>query len=131
MPISALLATPRPGWLRSAPCSPSSPPSPASPTPTRTPSRLRRRRPLRSGRCSSARSSPSARPDLVRLLAWSTIAQAGWVVLPLAALTTVGHRASVAYALTYAAAGLVAFVVATAVRTPRRGAGIGARPAAY
>ncbi|MBK8730708.1 MAG: hypothetical protein IPM00_15615 [Tetrasphaera sp.] len=55
--------------------------------------------------------------DLVRLLAWSTIAQAGWVVLPLAALTTVGHRASVAYALTYAAAGLVAFAVATAVRT--------------
>ena len=55
--------------------------------------------------------------DLVRLLAWSTIAQAGWVVLPLAALTTVGHRAAVAYALTYAAAGLVAFAVATAVRT--------------
>ena len=53
--------------------------------------------------------------DSVRLLAWSTVAQAGWVVLPLAALTSAGHQASAAYVLTYAAATLVAFAAVTAV----------------
>ena len=47
--------------------------------------------------------------DATRLLAWSTVAQAGWVVLPVAALTRDGIRASAAYVLVYAVATLVAF----------------------
>jgi NADH-quinone oxidoreductase subunit N len=47
--------------------------------------------------------------DPSRLLAWSTVAQAGWVVLPLAALTDAALRASAAYALVYATATVVAF----------------------
>ncbi|MFN8046350.1 MAG: proton-conducting transporter membrane subunit [Dermatophilaceae bacterium] len=54
--------------------------------------------------------------DVVRLLAWSTIAQAGWVLLPLSALTAAGHRAAAGYVLTYAAASLVAFAAVSAVR---------------
>lgn len=53
--------------------------------------------------------------DPVRLLAWSTVAQAGWVVLPLAALVTDGLVASGGYLLAYAIATLVAFSVVTAV----------------
>ncbi|QKE83766.1 proton-conducting transporter membrane subunit [Arthrobacter sp. NEB 688] len=49
--------------------------------------------------------------DPVRLLAWSTIAQAGWVVVPLTAVSTAGLRASAAYVVTYAAATTVAFAV--------------------
>ncbi len=58
----------------------------------------------------------------VRLLAWSTVAQAGWVLLPLAG--AVGHgrapgavSASVAYLLAYVTATLTAFAVV--VRTAR------------
>ena len=47
--------------------------------------------------------------DATRLLAWSTVAQAGWVVLPVAALSSSGSRASAAYVLVYAVATLVAF----------------------
>lgn len=47
--------------------------------------------------------------DPTRLLAWSTVAQAGWVVMPLAALSAAGLRASAAYVLTYALATVVAF----------------------
>ena len=47
--------------------------------------------------------------DSTRLLAWSTVAQAGWVVLPVAALTADGIRASAVYVLTYAVATVVAF----------------------
>ncbi len=47
--------------------------------------------------------------DPTRLLAWSTIAQAGWVVVPLTALTDAGLRAAAAYVLVYAAATTVAF----------------------
>lgn len=47
--------------------------------------------------------------DAVRFLAFSTIAQAGWVLLPLTALTELGSRAAVGYVLTYAAATTVAF----------------------
>lgn len=54
--------------------------------------------------------------DAVRLLAWSTIAQGGWVLLPLTALTAAGHRAAAGYVLTYAAASLVAFAAVSAVR---------------
>jgi NADH-quinone oxidoreductase subunit N len=56
----------------------------------------------------------------VRLLAWSTVAQAGWVLLPLAG--AVGHgrvpgavSASVAYLLAYVTATLTAFAVVARV----------------
>ncbi|KQZ89282.1 hypothetical protein ASD62_08155 [Phycicoccus sp. Root563] len=49
--------------------------------------------------------------DPVRLLAWSTVAQAGWVVLPLSVATTQADQASGAYLLAYVVATLVAFVV--------------------
>ena len=49
--------------------------------------------------------------DPVRLLAWSTVAQAGWVVLPLSVATTRAEQASGAYLLAYLVATLVAFVV--------------------
>lgn len=57
--------------------------------------------------------------DPVRLLAWSTIAQAGWVVVPLTAVSAAGLRAAAAYVVTYAAATTVAFAVVarTGVRT--------------
>ncbi len=47
--------------------------------------------------------------SLTRLLAWSTVAQAGWVVLPLVVLSADGARATTAYVLTYAVATVVAF----------------------
>ena len=53
--------------------------------------------------------------DSTRLLAWSTVAQAGWVVLPVAALTADGLRASAAYVLVYAVATLVAFAAVAVV----------------
>ena len=49
--------------------------------------------------------------DPVRLLAWSTVAQAGWVVLPLSVATAAAEQASGAYLLAYLVATLVAFVV--------------------
>lgn len=49
--------------------------------------------------------------DVVRLLAWSTVAQAGWVVLPLVAVSASGTRAAATYLLTYVVATLVAFAV--------------------
>jgi NADH-quinone oxidoreductase subunit N len=55
--------------------------------------------------------------DVVRLLAWSTVAQAGWVVLPLVSISALGVGASATYLLTYVVATLVAFaVVAVTVR---------------
>ena len=56
--------------------------------------------------------------DPVRLLAWSTVAQAGWVVLPLATLAPEGLAAAGGYVLAYAIATLVAFTVVTMVTTP-------------
>ncbi|HVD64390.1 MAG TPA: proton-conducting transporter membrane subunit [Lapillicoccus sp.] len=47
--------------------------------------------------------------DVVRLLAWSTVAQAGWVVVPLLSVSSFGSRAAAAYLLTYVVATLVAF----------------------
>lgn len=47
--------------------------------------------------------------DVVRLLAWSTVAQAGWVVVPLLSVSAFGTRASAGYLLTYVVATLVAF----------------------
>ncbi|MEW1954655.1 proton-conducting transporter membrane subunit [Terrabacter sp. NPDC080008] len=49
--------------------------------------------------------------DVVRLLAWSTVAQAGWVVLPLVSISALGVAASATYLLTYVVATLVAFAV--------------------
>jgi NADH-quinone oxidoreductase subunit N len=52
---------------------------------------------------------------VVRLLAWSTVAQAGWVVLPLATVSTAAVHASGAYLLAYAVATLLAFAVVAAL----------------
>lgn len=53
--------------------------------------------------------------DATRLLAWSTVAQAGWVVLPVAAVSATGLRAAAAYVLVYAAATVVAFAAVAVV----------------
>ena len=62
--------------------------------------------------------------DVVRLLAWSTVAQAGWVVLPLVSISALGVGASATYLLTYVVATLVAFAVVAvdAARPARQGA---------
>ncbi|MEP7192424.1 MAG: proton-conducting transporter membrane subunit [Actinomycetota bacterium] len=52
---------------------------------------------------------------VVRLLAWSTVAQAGWVVLPLAAVSSAAVHASGAYLLAYVLATLLAFAVVAAL----------------
>ncbi|WP_295701161.1 proton-conducting transporter membrane subunit [Lapillicoccus sp.] len=58
--------------------------------------------------------------DVVRLLAWSTVAQAGWVVLPLISVSSLGARSSAAYLLTYLVATLVVFTaVAVTIRGSR------------
>ena len=55
---------------------------------------------------------------VVRLLAWSTVAHAGWVVLPLATVSSAAVHASGAYLLAYVLATLLAFsVVAALVQT--------------
>lgn len=57
----------------------------------------------------------------VRLLAWSTVAQAGWVILPLAGAGKDGHAAgaaagaAIAYLAAYIAASLLAFSVVAIV----------------
>lgn len=61
--------------------------------------------------------------DPVRLLAWSTIAQAGWVLAPLAMLTPRGVASSVGYLLVYAVGTLAVFTVAAAVHTASEGSG--------
>ena len=60
--------------------------------------------------------------DPVRLLAWSTIAQAGWVILPLAAVSGLGLAAAAAYVLAYAIATLVVFGVVAIVHARPHGA---------
>lgn len=52
---------------------------------------------------------------VVRLLAWSTVAQAGWVVLPLATLSSAAVYASGAYLLAYVLATLLVFAVVAAL----------------
>ena len=52
---------------------------------------------------------------VIRLLAWSTVAQAGWVVLPLAAVSSAAVQASGAYLLAYVLATLLAFAVVAAL----------------
>lgn len=51
----------------------------------------------------------------LRFLAWSTVSQAGWVVLPLATVSSRAVRSAAAYLLVYAVATLVAFIVVTAL----------------
>lgn len=53
--------------------------------------------------------------DAVRLLAWSTVAQAGWVLLPLASLSSRAASAAGSYLVVYVLATLLAFVVVMAV----------------
>jgi len=62
--------------------------------------------------------------DPVRLLAWSTVAQAGWVVLPLSAMSARSVPASAGYLVAYVIATLVAFAVVHVVASapPARGA---------
>lgn len=64
-----------------------------------------------------------AADDPVRLLAWSTVAQGGWVLLPVAVLGPEGIAAAVTYLLVYAAATLAVFAVAAAVHSGQEGAG--------
>jgi NADH-quinone oxidoreductase subunit N len=61
--------------------------------------------------------------DVVRLLAWSTVAQAGWVVLPLVSISALGVGASATYLLTYVVATLVAFAVVAVTVRERSGGG--------
>ncbi len=49
--------------------------------------------------------------NTVTLLAWSTVAQAGWVLLPLVSLSSRATRAAGGYLAVYAVATLLAFVV--------------------
>lgn len=53
--------------------------------------------------------------DALRLLAWSTVAQAGWVLIPLATLSARAAQAAVSYLVVYLAATLLAFVVVLAM----------------
>ncbi|MDN5794623.1 MAG: NADH/ubiquinone/plastoquinone [Intrasporangium sp.] len=66
--------------------------------------------------------------DVVRLLAWSTVAQAGWVILPLVSISALGQRSAGIYLLTYVAATLVAFAVVarTVQEVGARGRGMAA-----
>lgn len=59
--------------------------------------------------------------DTVRLLAWSTVAQAGWVLLPLANLSAAGAAGATGYLLALVVATLVAFSVVRVAEL--RGAG--------
>jgi NADH-quinone oxidoreductase subunit N len=52
---------------------------------------------------------------VLRLLAWSTVSQAGWVVLPLATLSAGALEASTAYLLAYVVATLTVFAVVAAL----------------
>ncbi|WP_109473981.1 NADH-quinone oxidoreductase subunit N [Ornithinimicrobium cavernae] len=53
--------------------------------------------------------------DLVHLLAWSAVAQAGWLMLPLASLSSRAVHAAGGYLAVYVVATVLAFVVVTAV----------------
>ncbi|HLS45875.1 MAG TPA: proton-conducting transporter membrane subunit [Ornithinicoccus sp.] len=64
--------------------------------------------------------------DLVHLLAWSAIAQAGWLMLPLASLSSRAVHAAGGYLAVYVLATVLAFVVVIAVaRRPGSGVSIG------
>lgn len=61
--------------------------------------------------------------DLVRLLAWSAVAQAGWLMLPLASLSSRAVHAAGGYLAVYVVATVLAFVVVAAVAL-RPGGGV-------
>lgn len=67
--------------------------------------------------------------DVVRLLAWSTVAQAGWVIMPLVSVSPLGIRTAAIYLFTYVAATLVAFAVV--VRTVHDSPGSGRMLSGY
>lgn len=56
---------------------------------------------------------------MLRLLAWSTVAQAGWVIMPLAPAGAAGVAQTARYLLMYALATLLIFAVVTAVAHSR------------
>ncbi|QFG69364.1 NADH-quinone oxidoreductase subunit N [Ornithinimicrobium pratense] len=66
--------------------------------------------------------------DTVRLLAWSTVAQAGWVLLPLASLSSRAAHAATSYLVVYVTATLLAFVVVIAVAAATTTADPAGRP---
>ncbi len=57
---------------------------------------------------------------LVRLLAWSAVAQAGWVLLPLASASARSVRAAAGYLTVYLVATLLAFAVVLVIATAGR-----------
>lgn len=61
--------------------------------------------------------------DPVRLLAWSTVAQGGWLLLALAPLTVAGAGASAGYLVAYVVATLAVFAVVAAVHSGTEGPG--------
>lgn len=63
--------------------------------------------------------------DLIHLLAWSAVAQAGWLMLPLAALSSRAVHAAGGYLAVYVVATVLAFVVVIAVaQRPGSGASL-------
>ncbi|HHU09100.1 MAG TPA: hypothetical protein GXZ60_03660 [Intrasporangiaceae bacterium] len=56
--------------------------------------------------------------DPVRLLAWSAVSQAGWVILPLVALTAAATDAAAGYLAAYVIAATTAFAVVHRVHGP-------------
>ncbi|WP_030736473.1 NADH-quinone oxidoreductase subunit N [Streptomyces sp. NRRL F-2890] len=74
---------------------------------------------MTAGNVAALRTDPAAPGGTIRLLAWSSVGQAGYLLVPLAAAAYVGPSAvgaSVAYALMYAAVNLGAFAVAAHVK---------------
>ncbi|MFJ2820361.1 NADH-quinone oxidoreductase subunit N [Streptomyces toxytricini] len=70
------------------------------------------------GNAAAVRQDPARAHSAVRLLAWSSVGQAGYLLVPIAAAAYSGRDeigATVAYALMYAAANLGAFAVAALV----------------
>nr|WP_203593727.1 NADH-quinone oxidoreductase subunit N [Streptomyces sp. SID9124] len=70
------------------------------------------------GNVAALRQSASRARSAVRLLAWSSVAQAGYLLVPVAAAAYAGERrigSTVAYALMYAVVNLGAFAVAALV----------------
>ncbi|UCM89697.1 NADH-quinone oxidoreductase subunit N [Streptomyces marincola] len=72
---------------------------------------------MTAGNAAAVRTDPRAPHSAVRLLAWSSVGQAGYLLVPIAAAagTGEGAGATVAYALMYGAVNLGAFAVAAHV----------------
>jgi NADH-quinone oxidoreductase subunit N len=79
---------------------------------------------MTAGNVAALRQDPDRRHGAVRLLAWSSVGQAGYLLVPIAAAGYTGDPAraigaTVAYALMYAAVNLGAFAVAALVARTR------------